>query len=87
MTHSTFWNVLAGLSDDLSAVAREVVAMENKGWDAQFRGDGPRALLPAGEVSGLVDDVPTVKEFVERIVKEAEENIQNIYSRFLSSQH
>jgi NAD(P)H-dependent flavin oxidoreductase YrpB (nitropropane dioxygenase family) len=67
----------------LSGVAREVVAMENRGWDAQFRGDGPRALLPAGEVAGLVGDLPTVKELVERTVKEAEELIQNMPSRFL----
>jgi NAD(P)H-dependent flavin oxidoreductase YrpB (nitropropane dioxygenase family) len=79
--------VYLGEPDDLSAVAREVVAMESKGWDAQFRGDGPRALLPAGEVVGLVNDLPTVKELVERTVKEAERIIQNMPSRFLSNQH
>jgi NAD(P)H-dependent flavin oxidoreductase YrpB (nitropropane dioxygenase family) len=57
--------------------------MEDKGWDAQFRGDGPRALMPGGEVAGLVDDLPTVKELVERTVKEAEEIIQNMSSRVL----
>jgi len=76
--------VYLGEPDDLSAVAREVVAMENKGWDAQFRGDGPRALLPAGEVAGLINDLPTVKEIVERTVKEAEEIIQNMSSKFLT---
>jgi len=83
LTVSKAPGVYLGEPDDLSAVAREVVAMENKGWDAQFRGDGPRALMPAGEVAGLVDDLPTVKELVERTVTEAEEIIQNMPSRFL----
>jgi len=75
--------VYLGEPDDLSAVAHEVVDMENKGWDAQFRGDGPRALMPAGEVAGLVEDLPTVQELVERTVKEAEEIIRNMSSKFL----
>ena len=83
LTVSKAPGVYLGEPDDLSAVAREVVAMENKGWDAQFRGDGPRALMPAGEVAGLVEDLPTVKELVERTVKEAEEIIQNMPLRFL----
>ncbi|UCB42467.1 MAG: nitronate monooxygenase [Dehalococcoidales bacterium] len=86
LTVSKAPGVYLGEPDDLSAVAREVVDMENRGWDAQFRGDGPRALLPAGEVAGLVDDLPTVKEIVERTVKEAEEIIQNMPSRFLRDQ-
>ena len=83
LTVSKAPGVYLGEPDDLSAVAREVVAMENRGWDAQFRGDGPRALLPAGEVAGLVGDLPTVKGLVERTIKEAEELIQNMPSRFL----
>jgi enoyl-[acyl-carrier protein] reductase II len=83
LTVSKAPGVYLGEPDDFSAVAREVIAMENKGWDAQFRGDGPRALLPAGEVAGLINDLSTVKEIVERTVKEAEEIIRNMPSRFL----
>ena len=83
LTLSKAPGVYLGEPDDLSAVAREVVAMEDNGWDAQFRGDGPRALLPAGEVAGLVDDLPTVKELVERTVKEAEQIISSMSSKFL----
>jgi NAD(P)H-dependent flavin oxidoreductase YrpB (nitropropane dioxygenase family) len=39
--------------------------------------------MPGGEVAGLVDDIPTVKELVERIVKEAEETISSLPQRFL----
>jgi NAD(P)H-dependent flavin oxidoreductase YrpB (nitropropane dioxygenase family) len=87
LTVSKAPGVYLGEPDDLSAVAREVVAMENHGWDAQFRGDGPKALLPAGEVAGLVDDLPTVKELVERTIKEAEEIIRNMSSRFHNNQY
>lgn len=83
LTVSKAPGVYLGEPDDFSAVAREVVAMENNGWDAQFRGDGPRALMPAGEVAGLINNLLTVKELVERTVKEAEEIIRNMSSRFL----
>jgi enoyl-[acyl-carrier protein] reductase II len=72
-----------GEPDDLTTVAAEVMSKENEGWDALFNNDGPRALMPGGEVVGRVDDLPTVKELVDRIVREAEEIIQNMPQRFL----
>jgi len=39
--------------------------------------------MPGGEVAGLVDDLPKVKELVERIVEEAEETIQDLPQRYL----
>ena len=83
LTVSKAPGVFLGEPDDLADVAREVVAKEDEGWDAQFRGDGPKALMPGGEVAGLVDDLPAVKELVERTVKEAEEVIRNMPQRFL----
>ena len=75
--------VFLGEPEDLADVAREVRAQEDKGWDAQFLGDGPRALMPGGEVAGLVDDIPSVKELVERIVKEAEDVLVNLPKKYL----
>lgn len=83
LTVSKAPGVYLGEPSDLADVAREVVAMEDEGWDAQFRGDGPKALMPGGEVAGLVDDLPTVKELVKLTVKEAEEIIRNMPQRFL----
>ncbi len=71
-----------GQPDDLSTVATEVMTKEREGFDALFRGNGPRALMPGGEVAGRIDDIPTVKELVERIVKEAEEIIRSMPQRF-----
>jgi nitronate monooxygenase len=41
-------------------------------------GDIDNGLLTAGQVIGLVHDIPTVKELVDRIIKEAEEVASNI---------
>lgn len=83
LTVSKAPGVYLGEPQDLADVASEVRIKEDEGWDAQYRGDGPRALMPGGEVAGLVDDIPTVKELVERIVKEGEETISSLPQRFL----
>jgi NAD(P)H-dependent flavin oxidoreductase YrpB (nitropropane dioxygenase family) len=41
-------------------------------------GDIENGLLTAGQVIGLVHDIPTVKELMDRIIKEAEEVVSNI---------
>jgi NAD(P)H-dependent flavin oxidoreductase YrpB (nitropropane dioxygenase family) len=83
LTISKAPGVYLGEPQDLADVARELRAKEDEGWDAQYRGDGPKALLPGGEVTGLVDDIPTVKDLVERIVTEAEKIITSLPQRFL----
>jgi len=82
LTVSKAPGVYLGEPDDLSNVAREVMSKENEGWNALFSGDGPKALMPGGEVAGRVDDLPTVKELVGRIAGEAEEIIRNMPERF-----
>ena len=83
LTVSKAPGVFLGEPEDLADVAQEIRAKEDEGWDAQFRGDGPRALMPGGEVAGLVDDIPTVRVLVERTVKEAEEILRNLSQRFV----
>ncbi len=41
-------------------------------------GDVENGLLSAGEVVGLIHDIPSVKELVDRIIREAEEVASNI---------
>ena len=41
-------------------------------------GDVDNGLLSVGQVIGLVHDIPTVKELIDRIIKEAEEVLANI---------
>jgi enoyl-[acyl-carrier protein] reductase II len=75
--------VFLGEPQDLADVARELRAKEDEGWDAQYRGDGPRALMPGGETLGLVEDIPTVQDLVDRVVREAEQIIESLPQRFL----
>jgi NAD(P)H-dependent flavin oxidoreductase YrpB (nitropropane dioxygenase family) len=44
-------------------------------------GDIENGLLTAGEVIGLIHDIPTVKELVDRIIKEAEEVASHINAK------
>ncbi len=76
--------VFLGEPEDLADVAQEIRAQEDEGWDAQFRGDGPQALMPGGEVTGLVDDIPSVKVLVERTVKEAEDILRNLSQKYIT---
>jgi len=75
--------VFLGEPSHLSEVAREVVAKEDEGWDAQFEGDGPRALMPGGEVVGMIDSLPKVEELVGDLMADAEAAIRGM-ARFVS---
>jgi NAD(P)H-dependent flavin oxidoreductase YrpB (nitropropane dioxygenase family) len=44
-------------------------------------GDIDNGLLSVGQVVGLVHGIPTVKELIDRIIKEAEEVVSNIAAR------
>jgi nitronate monooxygenase len=49
-------------------------------------GDVDNGLLTAGQVIGLVHDIPTVKELIDRTIKEAEDimarlSMQGMFSR------
>jgi nitronate monooxygenase len=57
-----------------------------RGQDAMQAGDTDGGIWSAGMVQGLIDDVPTVKQLVDRIVAEAEEiierRLQSMISRY-----
>jgi len=57
----------------------------NRSWAASYVyghvDDGP---VPSGEVQGRIHDLPTVKDLVERIMKEAEEIIRRMPQKYLT---
>ncbi|MFW2851672.1 NAD(P)H-dependent flavin oxidoreductase [Sphingomonas sp. TX0543] len=55
-----------------------------RGQDAMQHGDTDGGIWSAGMVQGLIDDVPTVKELVDRIVAEAEEIIDGRLAAMVS---
>jgi NAD(P)H-dependent flavin oxidoreductase YrpB (nitropropane dioxygenase family) len=79
-----------------NSVAQKVVEMEKhgavmeelsplvsgqRGKELMDTGDNERGLLIAGENIGLIHDIPTVKEFIDRTIKEAAEIIQGRLTR------
>jgi NAD(P)H-dependent flavin oxidoreductase YrpB (nitropropane dioxygenase family) len=79
-----------------NSVAQKVVEMEKHGAvmeelsplvsgqlgkELMDTGDNERGLLIAGENIGLIHDIPTVKEFIDRTIKEAAEIIQGRLTR------
>lgn len=53
----------------------EVTNLELQGFADLFTGAGRKAVMLSGQVAGRINDLPTVKELVEGIVREAEEII------------
>jgi NADH:quinone reductase (non-electrogenic) len=47
-----------------------------RGREAERRGDADGGIWSAGQVIGLIDDIPTVAQLVERLMKECRETIQ-----------
>ncbi|MBN2028424.1 MAG: nitronate monooxygenase, partial [Actinobacteria bacterium] len=45
---------------------------------ATENGDVERGVLPVGQVTGLMHDIPTVQEVIERTIKEAEEVMKDL---------
>jgi NAD(P)H-dependent flavin oxidoreductase YrpB (nitropropane dioxygenase family) len=52
--------------------------------DSYVRGKTDNAPVLTGEVQGLIDDLPTVKELINRIMREAEELITKKLPSFLA---
>jgi nitronate monooxygenase len=64
---------------------RELVAGA-RGRDALANGDTDGGIWSAGQIQGLIHDVPTVKDLVERIVAEAEAVISGRLARMVEMQ-
>ena len=45
---------------------------------AMVEGDPAEGVLPSGSVTGVIDDIPSVAELVERIIREAEETLKTL---------
>jgi len=50
--------------------------MGKRGREAEKNGDSDGGIWTAGQVVGLINDIPTVKELTLRMVREAEETVQ-----------
>lgn len=79
MLNLPYWKMFVGVLASGWSNARQLAYMANafkKIQVATESGDVTRGVLPVGQVTGLLRDIPTVKEVVERTVGQAEEIIR-----------
>jgi enoyl-[acyl-carrier protein] reductase II len=69
-------NLFAGQPD--ITLDQTLLATELEGHMDLAGEDDERALFYGGEVAGRIQDIPSVKEFVERIAEEAEDIIKEL---------
>lgn len=62
----------------------EVIELEREGFARLIENDEEGSLVLGGEVSGRIDDLPKVKDLIDRIVGEASENLRSL-PRFVVS--
>jgi len=67
-----------GQPDDMMTLDPEVLRLEREGIAAAFAEDEKKALMAGGEVAGRIEDLPTMGELVERVMREAEEIIRSL---------
>jgi enoyl-[acyl-carrier protein] reductase II len=64
--------VFLGRPDDYTTVPKELLDREHEAMNAVYAGDETRALFAGGECAQRIDDLPTVDELVQRVVREAD---------------
>jgi NAD(P)H-dependent flavin oxidoreductase YrpB (nitropropane dioxygenase family) len=69
--------VFLGAPDDFATVPLQLLRTEHAGIKAVYTGDTEKALMAGGECAQRVEDLPTVQELVDRIVKEATEIVRD----------
>ena len=83
-------NKLVDLLEEEGEEALEVPksSFDHSTWGNQrmraswVEGDTEMGFMPCGQVVGRLDDIPTCKELIERIMNEAEEVLAGVNSRF-----
>lgn len=64
-------------------IDKEMMSVEMEGLKGLLEKDKENAVMCAGEVAGRINNLPTVKELVEKIVKEAEEIVRGMPGKFV----
>jgi len=78
-------NSVTGSFEDKANSEKIVDAKTEVSWAESYKqGKTENAPVLTGEVQGLIDDLPTVKELIDRIMKEAEEIIREKLPSYLA---
>lgn len=78
--------VFLGKPDEMmSPGALELIKYEMEAINAVFAGDKEKAMMAGGECAQRVDDLPPVKDLVDRIVQEAAQIIEEMPKKYLAN--
>jgi NAD(P)H-dependent flavin oxidoreductase YrpB (nitropropane dioxygenase family) len=61
----------------------KILGLERSGFDDLLDKKSDTALMFGGECVGRIDDIPTVKELIDRIMREAAETLERTGKSFL----
>jgi enoyl-[acyl-carrier protein] reductase II len=67
------------MSIDMKLIEFELVSMQ-----AAYEGDKEKALLAAGEAAQRINDMPTVNDMVQGIMKETEDILKGVQTKMLA---
>jgi enoyl-[acyl-carrier protein] reductase II len=76
--------VFLGIPDDYTTIDMSLIDFENESLTAVYKGDREKALFAAGESAQRVNDMPRVKDMVQEIVKEAEDILKSVQTKYLA---
>ncbi|MCX7981372.1 MAG: nitronate monooxygenase [Syntrophales bacterium] len=76
--------VFLGIPDDYSTIDMSLIQYEIESIKAVYEGNKEKALMAAGECAQRINDLPKVADMVEKIMKEAEETLRNVATKYLA---
>ncbi len=76
--------VFLGTPDDYSSMDMSLIEFEIESIKAVYEGDREKALMAAGEVAQRINDMPTVNDMVQGIVRDAEATLRSIEKKHLA---
>jgi len=72
-----------GTPDDMATLDINLIMFELDSMKAAYEGDKEKALLAAGEAAQRINDMPTVNDMVQGIVKETEAILKSVQTKML----
>lgn len=76
--------VFLGTPDDYSSMDMSLIEFEIESIKAVYEGNREKALMAAGEVAQRINDMPSVGDMVQGIVRDAEEALRGISKKHLT---
>jgi NAD(P)H-dependent flavin oxidoreductase YrpB (nitropropane dioxygenase family) len=76
--------VFLGIPDDYTTIDMSLINFEIESIQAVYEGNKEKAMMAAGEAAQRINDLPKVNDMVQEIVKEAEEILQGVRTKYLA---